>query len=47
MINKVPRFSLKKKRKIIPRAWHYDKKEVLTVRSMYHLLVNTKKRRED
>ncbi|XP_071683223.1 uncharacterized protein [Lolium perenne] len=28
-------------------AWHYDKKGVLTVRSMYHLLVNTKKRRED
>jgi hypothetical protein len=28
-------------------AWHYEKNRLLTVRSMYGLLVHTTKRRED
>ena len=28
-------------------AWHYEKTGILTVRSMYRLLVHTKNRRED
>ena len=26
-------------------AWHYEEKGILTVRSVYHLLVSTKRRR--
>ena len=28
-------------------AWYYEKNGILTVRSVYRLLVQTKKRRED